>query len=406
MTVKVEVLSGERSIGGNFVRVEDGDRVLVFDQGIRFDVMARFYAGFIAPRGLRELREIGAVPKAEWYSGACAIYISHMHLDHLGLLSNIPARVDVYLPNMEVYGMLEERWEASPSWLSMVPRKHYVRLSGLRPMEADGNGVMALPVSHSAFPAYAFLYFGSDETVLYTGDFRVEGFLDHKEFEVMRGGQSMLNYIRENRDIKVDLLVIEGTNLGSARPPISPMEEQAMLGKILSGHSLVVATAHPLDFEYAYFLLKAGRPVYLASEHLAKLLETAPHLPTEPKLLTEYVKAPLSFQSADLEELGDNALVLASYYEAVDLIRDLASNNALPRNSAVLISEPEPSIEEAQAYGVMMNWFARLGVQAYSMRVSGHYYPHQLKSIIDTIKPKEVCMVHTLTSLKALATVL
>ena len=399
VTVKVEVLSGNRSIGGNFVRVEDGDRVLIFDQGIRFDVMKRFYAGFIAPRGLRELREIGAVPRVEWYNGAGAIYISHMHLDHLGLLSNIPARVEVYVPNLGVYELLEEKWSSSPSWLSMVPRKHYLKLCGLKPMEVDRNGVAALPVSHSAFPAYAFLYFGSDKTVLYTGDFRVEGFLDREEFEEVRGGPGMLDYIREN-NIKVDVLVIEGTNLGSAKPPISPAEEHAMIVKILEGHSLVVSTAHPLDFEHAYFMMKTDRPVYIASDSIAKFMEAAPQLPSEPKLLAEYVKAPLKFEASSMEELGDDSLVVASYYEVVDLLRDLASNNLLPKNAAVLISEPEPRIEEAQAYEAMMNWFMNLGVQAYSMRVSGHYYPYQLKKIIDVIRPKEVLLVHTLAFIK------
>jgi ribonuclease J len=399
VTVKVEVLSGNRSIGGNFVRVEDGDRVLIFDQGIRFDVMKRFYAGFIAPRGLRELREIGAVPRVEWYNGAGAIYISHMHLDHLGLLSNIPARVEVYVPNLGVYELLEEKWSSSPSWLSMVPRKHYLKLCGLKPMEVDRNGVAALPVSHSAFPAYAFLYFGSDKTVLYTGDFRVEGFLDREEFEKVRGGPGMLDYIREN-NIKVDVLVIEGTNLGSAKPPISPAEEHAMIVRILEGHSLVVSTAHPLDFEHAYFMMKTDRPVYIASDSIAKFMEAAPQLPSEPKLLAEYVKAPLKFEASSMEELGDDSLVVASYYEVVDLLRDLASNNLLPKNAAVLISEPEPRIEEAQAYEAMMNWFMNLGVQAYSMRVSGHYYPYQLKKIIDVIRPKEVLLVHTLAFIK------
>jgi ribonuclease J len=399
VTVKVEVLSGNRSIGGNFVKVEDGDRVLIFDQGIRFDVMKRFYAGFIAPRGLRELREIGAVPRVEWYNGAGAIYISHMHLDHLGLLSNIPARVEVYVPNLGVYELLEEKWSSSPSWLSMVPRKHYLKLCGLKPMEVDRNGVAALPVSHSAFPAYAFLYFGSDKTVLYTGDFRVEGFLDREEFEKVRGGPGMLDYIREN-NIKVDVLVIEGTNLGSAKPPISPAEEHAMIVRILEGHSLVVSTAHPLDFEHAYFMMKTDRPVYIASDSIAKFMEAAPQLPSEPKLLAEYVKAPLKFEASSMEELGDDSLVVASYYEVVDLLRDLASNNLLPKNAAVLISEPEPRIEEAQAYEAMMNWFMNLGVQAYSMRVSGHYYPYQLKKIIDVIRPKEVLLVHTLAFIK------
>ena len=47
--VKVNILGGAESIGGNFVRIEDGDRVLIFDQGIRFDVMANYYTPFITP---------------------------------------------------------------------------------------------------------------------------------------------------------------------------------------------------------------------------------------------------------------------------------------------------------------------------------------------------------------------
>jgi len=52
-------------------------------------------------------------------------------------------------------------------------------------------------------------------------------------------------------------------------------------------------------------------------------------------------------------------------------------------------------VEEAQEYGALMNWFARLGVQAYAMRVSGHYYPCQLHEILESIKPKTVELVHS-----------
>jgi mRNA degradation ribonuclease J1/J2 len=84
VTVEIKILSGANSIGGSFIRIEDGDETIIFDQGIRFDVMKKFYSSFISPRGVAELREIGALPKPEWYEGANAIYISHMHLDHLG----------------------------------------------------------------------------------------------------------------------------------------------------------------------------------------------------------------------------------------------------------------------------------------------------------------------------------
>ncbi|MEM2550207.1 MAG: hypothetical protein QW689_07325 [Nitrososphaerota archaeon] len=52
-------------------------------------------------------------------------------------------------------------------------------------------------------------------------------------------------------------------------------------------------------------------------------------------------------------------------------------------------------VEEAQEYEAIMNWFSKLGTQAYLMRASEHYYPYELKAIISAIKPKNISFVHT-----------
>lgn len=397
--VKVKILNGAKSIGGNFVRIEDEDRTLIFDQGLRFDIMEKFYAGSITPKGLKELRDIGVVPKVEWYEGASTIYISHMHLDHMGLLSNIPPRIKVYLPSISIYEVMEEKWYSSATWLSMVPRKYYVKLEELRPMESDENNVMPLPVSHSAYPSYAFLYFGSDETVLYTGDFRVKGFLTDDDFVKTYGGMNMLNYFSENKDIRVDKLIIEGTNLGSIRVPITPSEEEAMLKRILNMHSLVMITIHPLDLEYIILLDRLsseyGKNLYIASESAVKLAEMITELRTEPKVVSGYVKTVSHFESVELVDIEENSVLIAPYNETVDLMRDFKDANVLPNDSAVILTEPEPKIEEAQEYEAVINWSNRLKVQTYLMRTSGHYYPYELKTIINIIRPKKIDIIHT-----------
>lgn len=107
--VKVKILSGSKSIGGNFLRIKDGDSLLVFDQGIGFDIMANYYSGSVTPQGLTELRNLGVLPKPEWYENFTSIYVSHMHLGHLGALSNIPVRNKVLLPSLTTYEDMEER---------------------------------------------------------------------------------------------------------------------------------------------------------------------------------------------------------------------------------------------------------------------------------------------------------
>ncbi|MEM3640122.1 MAG: MBL fold metallo-hydrolase [Fervidicoccaceae archaeon] len=398
--MKTKILSGSMSIGGNFIRIEDGDQKIIFDQGIRFDIMSRYYSGFISPRGVAELRSIGAIPRPEWYDGANAIYISHMHLDHLGALSNIPYETKVKLPSIAVYEDMEEKWGASPTWLSLIPRKYYVELVELRPFQTDENNVMAIPVSHSAYPAYAFIYFGKNETVLYTGDFRIESFLDQDMFRELNEGNDLFNFLEENKDIKIDTLIIEGTNIGSDRIPITPSEATKIIEKLARDRNQLLVTLHPLDVEYAYMLLTMAEElkmqVAIASNPLAKLLEKIPKLPLKPQAIDEYIDYLAPFPKITIESVKEKTLILVSYKEIVDLIKDLNLTRSLSNDCLAIISEPEPQIEEGSEYSVIANWFSIIGIESYKIRASGHYYQYQLKNILEKIKPrKSIKIIHT-----------
>jgi len=398
--VRIKILSGYNSIGGNFIRIEDDDRTLIFDQGIRFDAMARYYSWLISPIGLAELRELGVLPKAEWYRDADAVYITHMHLDHLGALSNIPSEISVHLPSLTSYMDIEEKWKNSPTWLSLIPRRYYIELKELKPLKTDENEVTAIPVSHSAHPSYALLYYGSDQTILYTGDFRVESFLNKEEFEKLREGEDLLTYIGENPDIKVDTLIIEGTNIGADRTPLLPRDALEIIKRIVFTYRPIIATLHMLDLEYAYALLKLaeelGLECLLISPWMVKMIEKIPKPETELKVIEEYIDFPTLLEKTSIEDIEKESIILTPHRGAVDFLRDLKRRGVIEENPVAILSEPELEREEPMEYDIVANWFSRLGVQHYRIRVSGHYYPYQLKEIIQTIKPKKIEPIHTL----------
>ena len=58
--VEVRVIQGSREIGGNCIWIKDRDRVLVFDQGIRFSALRTYYSYRIEPKGIPELRQVNA----------------------------------------------------------------------------------------------------------------------------------------------------------------------------------------------------------------------------------------------------------------------------------------------------------------------------------------------------------
>lgn len=61
-SITLEVYGGYREIDGNCIVVRDKDKKIVFDNGIRFQVLKRYYRGRIQPLGINELRSIGAIP--------------------------------------------------------------------------------------------------------------------------------------------------------------------------------------------------------------------------------------------------------------------------------------------------------------------------------------------------------
>lgn len=330
------------------------------------------------------------MPKAEWYQGVSEIYISHMHLDHLGVLSNIKATV--HLPSLKVYENLEEEWRGSPTWLSLVPRKYFVKLEEEKPLKTDKNDVLTIPVSHSAHPSYAL--FGKDETVLYTGDLRLRSYLLQDDFAKINGCEDLISYLEETRDLRIDTIIIEGTNIGSSRPPITPSEATQMIKKIVSNHKPIIPTLYPLDLEYAHFLAKLSAELnlecYVASRYTAMLMEATSYPILKPAIIEEYVTYPTFLKKLTLDEVEERSIILVSYREVVDLLRDIAFTKAsILKDAVAIISEPEPEKEEAIEYNVFANWFQKVGVQHYTIRASGHYYPYELKNIITKIKPKK-----------------
>lgn len=150
---------------------------------------------------------------------------------------------------------------------------------------------------------------------------------------------------------------------------------------------------HSLDLDYAHALMKLSDELkldfYVASSQIANLLQKIPNLPLKPKVVESQVEQLMPFEKIVLEEIEEKSLILVSYSEAVDLVKELASAGKLSKDSVFIVSEPEPQVEEASEYEVIANWFSRMGVEFYTIRASGHYYPYQLKTILKNRKTEK-----------------
>jgi len=403
-SITLEVYGGYREIGGNCIVIKDRDKKIVFDNGIRFQVLKRYYRGRIQPLGINELRNIGAIPPLNVFEDIDALYISHFHLDHLGLLGALPPGTRVYVPSIGVLETIEEWYRATPTWLAELPHKLHIDLIELKPYQEDELGVTPIPVSHSAYPSYALVYNGYDKIIFYSGDFRVNGPLGPRinttqNIEKVLGSES------------TDIALLEGTNIGGIETPIGPEEFKSILNKVLMESGLAIISIDPLDFELLTAISELaslnGRTVVISSSRLVDILPqwlssafNADNL--ELAAATELEKpslVPVDYVSLKQDVMKDpgSFLLVQEPVGFLEMLRQMRIwGEELPRGATAILTTPEPLEAESEVEEETLSyWLYTLGVQVYRVRLSGHYYPHELRNILNTIKPRKLVPIHT-----------
>lgn len=403
-SITLEVYGGYGEIGGNCIVIKDRDRKIVFDNGIRFQVLKKYYRGRIQPLGINELRDIGAIPPLSVFEGIDALYISHFHLDHLGLLGALPPATRVYVPSISILETIEEWYEATPTWLAELPHKIHTDVVELKPHQEDKLGVTPVPVSHSAYPSYALVYNGYDKTVFYSGDLRVGGPLGPRINTTQNIGKALGSG-------STDIVLLEGTNVGGVETPIGPEEFRSILSKVLMGGGLAMISIDPLDFELLTAISELaslnGRTVVISSSKLVDVLPqwfssefnsgdlklaVAAELEKPPLAPADYVSL-----SRDVLKDPGSFLLVQEPIGFLEMLRHMRIwGEELPGGATAVLTTPEPlEVESEVEEKTLAYWLYSLGIQVYRARLSGHYYPHELKTILDTIKPRKIIPIHT-----------
>ena len=201
MTVTIH--RGTHEIGGSCVEIRTRQTKILLDLGLPLDFDSR-------PQEQQEQIRREAL---EWAQDADAIFISHYHADHHGLLPDTHRDVAIYATAgtaamMHVTEVIHGRGDAD-----------YLRHISVLSKDADDRKfepvivgdicITPYTVDHAAYDACAFLIEAEGWRILYSGDIRrhgVKGFLYH------------------NLPRKVDCLLLEGTNLATEKACMNEAE--------------------------------------------------------------------------------------------------------------------------------------------------------------------------------------
>ena len=402
---RIEVYGGYKEIGGNCIAILDRDKKIIFDNGIRFWILRKFYRGRVTPLGSGELRSIGAIPPTEVFDGAEALYISHLHLDHVGLLGPLPSGLTIKVPSYKMLEVLSKWYERTTTWLRDLPPNIGATVREVETLRSDENDIIAIPISHSAYPSVAFVYQGSEVTIFYSGDLRldppVHGLIGCNIEEVL-----------QDLGVSVDVAIIEGTNIGlSDTIFLGPTEFKLALTSIALDAELLLLSLDSMDLEALMTILligdEIGRDVVIASHRIMDMFSVYAE-----RILDKGVKAPLyaietgkppplpidsiSIREDVLKEPNRYILIQdpVCLLEMLRKIRLWDEKSDLV-GSIAIFTDPEPKEVKEIEEEVIRRWLCMFGITPMRLTLSGHYPPYHFGRLMRILKPRVLIPVHT-----------
>ena len=216
--VIVTIHRGSQQIGGTCVEITHGGQSLVLDAGLPLD---------------------GVVPSRPpvFQGKLAAVLLSHAHLDHWGLLREIPDEVPIY-GSQGTSSLLNE---VVPVFFPDPPPHRIHMIDSSRPFVCAGFTITPIAVDHAAPDALAFIIEAGGRRLFYSGDLRGHGRTSWR-FE----------RLLDQPPLNIDALLLEGTTLGRQTVPEYPDEDAVEEGFVQvfqtkRNLSIVFASAQNLD---------------------------------------------------------------------------------------------------------------------------------------------------------------
>ena len=136
-----------------------------------------------------------------------AVFFTHYHGDHTGLMDKIPADIPIYMDSA-MFTILQKLHEHTGNkTMQQLLANDNGRIHSFTAREILRTGDMKIYtffVDHSAYHANMFLFEGAGHTILHSGDFRRAGYMS-KSLDIIP------KLIRDKYHKKVDVLLTEGT---------------------------------------------------------------------------------------------------------------------------------------------------------------------------------------------------
>lgn len=377
---------GSREIGGSCVQISAGGSSILLDAG--------------EPLG----QSTAQVDLAKLSFDA--VFISHPHKDHFGLVESLDPSVPVYVGPIG-----RQLMDATRLFLGQKPLGNTFReIRDRQWIEFGAFRIRPYLMDHSCVDAFGFLIEAGGKRLYYSGDFRAHG-----------RKAKLFDRFLKNPPTDVDALLLEGTMMrrdNTAVPDENFVEERmlSLLREQADLPCLLVCSGQNIDRICAAFraCLRAGRTFVIDIYTAYVLRLVSSHLPNVPdintstriKVLTKGIAASSHYHK--LKTSGEGVALFIKDLYAQDTA--ISMDEVLAHGSKYLVKVGNYSDLLGQfgpcnvIYSLWEGYlreerFRHLkqnpNVTLHQIHTSGHAIRNDLKRMVDAVKPKHLIPIHT-----------
>ena len=382
-------------IGGNCIEIESGVHRLILDIGQPLDKEGET---------AREKKLPATLDISKPVDG---LIISHPHLDHFGLLSQVPQDWHVWSGKAT-----EEIIRFNCKYSDKTLLREFRNFENKKPFIVGQFTVTPFLTDHSAFDAYMFLVEAEGKKLFYSGDFRMTG---RKKYLV----ENIISRPHEN----IDALIIEGTNLGREDKKKYWDEErieQEFINLIDSTKGRVFVTCSGQNIDRLVSIYKAAKKSgipFIIDTYTAKVLSIVnKHCSSIPTADREEIKMLVSSRlHVKFDKMGDLVFIdnICDENKALSVKR----LNIRKGKSVILIRDSMVSDFQKNGFHLspddawcwsmwsdyqkkdssrqITEWFASAGIKPQSIHTSGHASRSELHQLCDSINAAKNIIIHS-----------
>ncbi|MEY9943556.1 MBL fold metallo-hydrolase [Kitasatospora sp. GAS1066B] len=390
----IEFWGGVGVIGGSKILVQqDGYRVLL-DIGIDIPSGGDLFRLPVRPRPGRELADrlrLGAAPALPGLfapealepgsplaeqAGETAVFVSHPHIDHVGLAGFVRPEVAVHAHTeaVDVLTALAATGQGlthgEPDWRRLTDHQRVV----VGPLEVE-----CVPVDHDVPGASGYLVHTPDGTLAFTGDYRFHGHHPQRSWDFV------------DRAAGSAVLVTEGTTLGWENPSGRRRDESDVARDFARAleetPGLLLLSLYPRDVDRVRAFLEiagaAGRRI-VWTEQVAAFLRLVG---------VEQALSAAELPAAELRAEPDRYVVMPDPDDLPSLL-DLPVGDGYP-GATLVHANGEPLGPFEPRWAPFTDWLAALGIPLRQIGCSGHASQDDLHHMLERLRPATVFPIHT-----------